>query len=75
MSNIVTEVINQIRAEIMQGLSTLQNSTAVLKLGPQILSGVIDNIYQHPVLTNRLVVEVTVTLPVPFGELQLTVTV
>ena len=74
-ANIVTEVINQLRSEIMQGLSTMQNSTAVLKLGPQILSGTLDSIYQHPVLTNRLVIEVTVALPVPFGELQITLTV
>jgi hypothetical protein len=75
LSNLVQSVVDQLEGEAIDGLDFLQSSTQAQNLGGQITGYSNLSVAQHATLTNQLSVSVTVSVPSPFGVLDLEVSV
>jgi hypothetical protein len=73
--NLIDSVVAQIRVEVEQAIDNMVNSSPSTLLGPQLLSGNVTRVAQDATLLNRLVVTISISLPAPFSELELQVTV
>jgi hypothetical protein len=76
--NVTPQLLDQIRANIQDGLNYLSSFTNVGILGPQLISGegtAIERVEQHPTLRDHVIAVVNVQLPYPLNVLQLYVVV
>lgn len=71
--NVTPELVIQLRTVVQSGLNFLGSLTGSGLLGPQlILDGTeITNIQQHPVLKDRILINVKLNLPVPLNNIEL----
>lgn len=70
-SNLIDSTISQIRTELRSAIDFLLSRTQVTNLGSQITAAGALVVERHPTLLNRLIVTQTVSLPYPFGELEI----
>jgi hypothetical protein len=70
-ANITDTTIALLRTQIESTISTLKVQGFSDSLGGQLLDGVIAKLERHPSLLDRLVVEITLTVPFPLNNIEL----
>jgi hypothetical protein len=69
--NVTPTMIDILRAQILGILAQYKNTIIVDRLGPQIIEGIITQLAADPLLRDRVVARIVLTLPFPLNNLEL----
>jgi len=71
MGNVTPTMIDILRGQLLGVLGQYKNTILVDRLGAQLIEGVITQLAPDPVLRDRIVARITLTLPFPLNNLEL----